>query len=79
MPLLRQDNSTTEIIFSSLKELFDGVVGTYFNLEPNITGSGVENNSSEKRNSDNERTWSEFNLDIANEGELHQFQTDENV
>lgn len=78
--LRKEDNSTTKIVFSELKELFDQIVSGALQKENTFSGIGIESQYlSEEKDSNGHRVWREFTLDQAQEGEIYKFQTDENV
>ena len=78
--LLKENDSTTEIFFSALKDTFDLIISTFSEKENAFRGSGVETQFlSEEVGGNGQRVWKEFNLDFALEGERAKFQDDLNV
>ena len=77
-----RDSSGNEetIVLSELKKKFDDVVNLFVNKESKFSGT---NNPQDfltgKKDSNGNRVWSIFNLDVSDEGTINKFQTDKNV
>ena len=78
--LVKQDGSTTDIVLSELNSRVEELKTSFSAKEKYFQGSGVEAEYvTGFQDSNGDRTWRQFDLDIANEGTTKKFQTDENV